>query len=132
MFRYYCGSTGLFFQFLDVRSKDQPVARALTYPQTQNKHTYTSMTRVRFEPAKTVHVLDCVATEISCLQYCDFRLWSSGLWHCAVIRRIPASRRNTQSPQIGFNPEDNLNHVGFEVFTAVIMRLSPPLPRTLL
>jgi hypothetical protein len=56
---------------------DQPIARPLPThrtTQTQNKRTQTSMLRVGFEPMisafereKTVHALDCAATEIGCL-----------------------------------------------------------------
>jgi hypothetical protein len=87
-----CGSTALcwtfavffcfFFQFLDLYivgrtpwTENQPVARsepADRAAQTQNKRTQTSMPQVGFKPtipvferAKTVHVLDLVATVIS-------------------------------------------------------------------
>jgi hypothetical protein len=59
---------------------DQPVARPLPThrtTQTQNKRTQTSMPRVGFEPtipvferAKTVHALECLATEIGNVQHC--------------------------------------------------------------
>jgi hypothetical protein len=73
---------GRFFSFLilytvgrTLWTGDQAVARPLPTQrttQTQNKRTQTSMPRVEFEitipaseRAKTVHALDCAATEIS-------------------------------------------------------------------
>jgi hypothetical protein len=62
------------FQFLNLYTVgrtpwtgDQPVARPLPThrtTQTQNKRTQTSMPRVEFERAKTVHSLDSAATVI--------------------------------------------------------------------
>jgi hypothetical protein len=75
-------------------TSDQPVARPLPThktPQTQNKHTQTSMPRVGFEStipvferAKTVHALDRAATAIGTYFHTELKLGTKYYYNLSI------------------------------------------------